>query len=275
MNSYVAPAAAEGSALIAFPELCGMTAMSLMPGFSSLCAEWRRLKTASPETQREAMFAVCETVQGFVSEIFLNTFSQLARSHRIIIAAGGVYQTENGKLYNRQFLFNEEGEVSAVQNKLFLTSFESALGVSAGEKITPGATRIGSIAMLGGSSLRHYEPFWISAAMGCRFVVASASPYIVTEHKLARFRAQEQGVCLLLPGCSGGSDFGISLSSPAGIYAPRAAVDDHSGIAAESWDSPSVTAMVNPARAAEEFDMYSADKNIRFFRRLIKNEEDE
>ena len=33
--------------------------------------------------------------------------------------------------------------------------------------------------------------------------------------------AQEQGLCLLLPGCSGGREFGISLCSPAGIYVPR------------------------------------------------------
>ena len=36
MNSYVAAAAASGSQLIAFPELCGMTAISIMPGFATL-----------------------------------------------------------------------------------------------------------------------------------------------------------------------------------------------------------------------------------------------
>ena len=269
MNDYIAPAAAEGSAIVAFPELCGMTAMSLMPRFKAICGEWRKLRGASQEDQREAMLTVCETVQGFVSEVFLNTFSQLARSHRMIIAAGGIYQIENGRLYNRQYLFNEEGEVCAMQDKLFLTPTERALGVSSGKRLTPGATRLGNVALLGGSSLRHYEPYWIAAAMNCRFAVASASPYIVTEHKLARYRAQEQGMCLLLPGCSGGKEFGISLASPAGIYVPRGSEDHPDGIAAESMEKSLVTALVNPAKSQGATDIYSADKNIEFLRTLI------
>ena len=72
-----------------------------------------------------------QTVQGFVGEVFLNTFSQLARSHRIIIAAGGLYQIENGRLTNRQYLFSDTGEVAAVQDKLYPERWERSMGVSA------------------------------------------------------------------------------------------------------------------------------------------------
>lgn len=275
MNDYVAPAAAEGSAMVAFPELCGMTAMSLMPRFGAICSEWNKMSDLPADDKKEAVITVCETVQGFVSEIFLNTFSQLARSHRMIIAAGGIYQIENNRLYNRQFLFNEEGEVCAVQDKLFLTSAERELGVSSGKRLTPGATRLGNVALLGGSTLSHYEPYWIAAAMNCRFVVASGSPYAVTEHRLARFRAQEQGICLLLPGFGGGDEFGLSLSSPAGIYTPREAQECPDGIAAESFDKPIVSAVVNPSKSAVTTDIYSADRNIGFLRALISPTENQ
>lgn len=275
MNDYVAPAAAEGSAIVAFPELCGMTAMSLMPSFGAICSEWNKMRRLSREDKREAMLTVCETVQGFVSEIFLNTFSQLARSHRMIIAAGGIYQIENDRLYNRQFLFNEEGEVCAIQDKLFLTESERELGVSSGKRLAPGATRLGNVALLGGSSLCHYEPYWIAAAMNCRFAVASASPYSAAEYSLARFRAQESGLCLLLSGYSDGSEYGLSLCSPAGIYLPRDAQEYPDGTAAESFDKPIVTATVDPVKACAATDIYSADRNIRFLRALISDSGDE
>lgn len=272
MNKYIAEPAAQGSALVAFPELNAMTVMSLMPRFSNIHADLMRLRKADDSEKREAFFTVCETVQGFVGEIFLNTFSQLARSHRMIIAAGGMYHVENGKIYNRQYLFSEEGDVIGMQDKLFLSHTEQLWGVTAGEKITPGNSRIGKIALLSGSELAHYEPFWIASRMGCRYVVSSASPFVKSRNNLARFRAQEQKLCLIIPGIKGGKEYGFSISSPAGIYMPRAACPEKGGIMAETANDMQITERIDLAAAAEYFDMYSDDKNIRFFQKLISEE---
>lgn len=269
MNDYVAAAAASGSQMVAFPELCGMVAMSVMPGFSALYADLKKLKEADVETQKDALFTLCETVQGFVGEIFHNTFSQLAQSHRIIIAAGGLFQLEDKKLYNRQFLFSETGEVAAIQDKLFLTPWERQVGVTAGTRVTPGDTHIGRVALLDGLALKHYEPFWIAAASGCTFAVTSASPFIVTDYALTRYRAQEQGLCILSPGLFGGKRCDFCFSAPAGIYAPRAATRSRDGIAAEGTDQV-LTARVDISRATAQFDLYSDDKNPRFFQRLLQ-----
>ncbi|HWP52070.1 MAG TPA: nitrilase-related carbon-nitrogen hydrolase [Clostridia bacterium] len=270
MNDYVAMAAASGSQLVAFPELCGMTAMSVMPGFTTLFADLKRLKDLDIEEQKDALFTVCETVQGFVGEIFHNTFSQLAQSHRIIIAAGGLFQLEDKRLYNRQFLFSETGEVSGMQDKLFLSPWEKRVGITAGTRVTPGDTHIGRVAMLGGLSLKHYEPFWIAATGGCAFAITGAAPFIVTDHSLTRFRAQEQSLCILSPGLCGGQAYGCSFSAPAGIYAPRAATRSRDGIASEGIDQAVFTARVDLSRASSQFDLYSDDKNPRFFQRLLQ-----
>ncbi len=270
MNGYVAAAAASGSQLVAFPELCGMAAMSVMPGFSTLYAELQKLKEAGIEEQGDALFTVCETVQGFVGEIFHNTFSQLAKSHQIIIAAGGLYQREGKQLYNRQFLFSETGEVAGMQDKLFLSAWEKQTGITAGTGITPGDTHIGRIAMLDGLALKHYEPFLIAATSGCTFAVAGASPFPATDYALARYRAQEQGLCILSPGLAASRHFGLLCSAPAGIYVPRAAIRSRDGIAAEGIDQPVLTARVDLVRAASQFDLYSDDKNPRFFQRLMQ-----
>ncbi|MFV0497231.1 MAG: nitrilase-related carbon-nitrogen hydrolase [Candidatus Fimivivens sp.] len=270
MNYYVATAAASGSQLIAFPELCGMAALSIMPGFPALNAELKKLCKADIEEQKEALFAVCEATQGFVGEIFHNTFSQLAQSHRIIIAAGGLFQLENNQLYNRQFLFSETGEVVGIQDKLFLSDWEKQVGVTAGTRITPGDTPIGRIAMLDGLALKHYEPFWVAAGSGCSFAVAGASPFCVTDYFLTRFRAQEHGLCILSPGICGGQALGPAFSSPAGIYASRAATRSRDGIAAQGSDPAVITARIDLLRASSQFDLYSDDKNPRFFQRLLR-----
>ncbi len=271
MNGYIAEPAAQGSALVAFPELCGMEAMSLMPRFSAILSDLHKLKTASDDERREAIFTVCETVQGFVGEIFLNVFSQLARSHRMIIAAGGIYQIENGKLYNRQFLFSEEGEVIGIQDKLFLSETERRLGVTAGERLIPGISRIGKIALLSGEVAQHYEPFWIASRCGCRYAVASASPFGSPDLELLRFRAQEQDLCILAPGLTGGKGLMMSFNQPAGIYVPRELCDDQSGILAEG-SGPFATAKVDFTKEADSFDLYSSDKNIRFFSKLVNRQ---
>lgn len=270
MNDYVAAAASSGSQIVAFPELCGMAAVSVMPGFSALYADIKKLRLTETEEQVEAMQLFCETVQGFVGEIFHNTFSQLAQNHRIIIAAGGFYQMEDKTLYNRQFLFSETGEVVAIQDKLFLSKWEQKMGVSAGTHITPGDTRIGKVALLDGGCLSHYEPFWIAAASGCSIAISGASPFFDADLSLARFRAQEQGLCLLCPGLTGGQAFDMAWDSATGIYAPRAATRTRDGIAAETKTESIVTARVDLSRAAAQFDLYSYDSNPRLLAQLIK-----
>ena len=222
-NEYVSAAAASGSQIVAFPELCGMTAVSLIPGFSTLLNDFKNLQNGPLESRAEIMRVFCETVQGFIGEIFHNTFSQLAQNHRIIIAAGGFYQVEDGRLYNRQFLFSETGEVAAIQDKIFLSEWEELVGVSPGLRITPGDTRIGRIALLEGGCLSHYEPFWIAASSGCSIAISGQSPFLDSNLTLARFRAQEQGLCIISPGLVDSAAYGLAVNTPAGIYAPRAA----------------------------------------------------
>lgn len=268
INRYVAEAAAAGCHLVAFPELSGMLPVSLMPRFGSMLADWKGFGGSAQE--RAAMFAVaCETVQGFVSEVFLNTFSQLAAAHRVVIAAGSIYQVEGGKIYNRQYLFSEEGEVAGMQDKLFLSPPERAVGVEPGERLTPAHTRVGQVALLCAREAAHYEPFAVAAAMGCSIVTAGASPY-GEDASAARFRAQEQLICVITPGCSGGRELGLRLNAPAAVYAPRAVTRGRDGIVALAREGRSITARVDLLRAARQFDTYAADKNPEFYRALLR-----
>ncbi len=268
-NEILSRASQAGCQIVAFPELSAMPVASLMPGFPAIQAELRALWDSDDRQKRvESFYEFCATVQGFIGEIFLNTFSQLARGHRMIVAAGGLYQVENGVLTNRQYLFTDTGEVSAAQDKLYPDRWERSMGVSAGKKLSPGQTPLGRVALLSASCLSDYEPFFAAAAAGCTVATAGATPFTPVSD-LARYRAQESGLCLLCPGIQKGSAFAVAGSSPAMIAAPRAATRSRDGRAAGPSLQPLVTARVDLERAASQFDLYSADRNPAFFQALL------
>lgn len=271
INEYIDFACAAGSHLIAFPELSGMAALSIMPKYPMIASHLAKLKNASSEQHAAALYAVCESCQGFLSEIFHNTFSVLARNHRVIIAAGGLYQIENKKLYNRQFLFSDDGSVAGMQDKLLLSAAEKRLGVSAGEQLTPADTHIGRVALLSGSMLPHYEPFWLARAMDCSIAVAGASPFLISDSDLARFRAQEERLCIVSPSLCGGESLGLGLSfsAPAAVYAPRSATRTRDGIASSEGENRCACARVDLERAKMQIDLYSDDRNARFMQHLV------
>lgn len=263
MNRYIAEAVSAGAQMVAFPELTGMLAMTLMPGFSSLLKDLQNLEQ-DWENLSEAFRLTVEAVNGFVGEIYLNTFSRLSEAHRVIIAAGSVYTTENGRIFNRQYLFGEDGKVAGTQDKLFPSPLERKLGVSEGSRLTPAETKLGLVALLGGWESAQFEPYYVASAMGCPIAITGASP-VGGDPALARYRAQEARMAVVCPGLAGGGAFGLDLSFDPAIYAPLSATRTRDGIvAADARDT--LTARVDLEKITGQFDLYSADKNYEFIK---------
>lgn len=148
------------------------------------------------------------------------------------------------------------------------------MGVSPGRRLSPGQTPVGRVALLSASCLPNYEPFFAAAAAGCTVATAGATPFTAVSD-LARYRAQESGLCLLCPGIGGDGAFAIASASPAMIAAPRAATRSRDGRAAGPLQQPVVTARVDLERAASQFDLYSADRNPAFFQALLDHDPEE
>ena len=263
MNRYVAEAVSAGAQLVAFPELTGMLAMTLMPGFSSVLGDLRNLER-DWENLSEAFRMTLEAVHGFVGEPYLNTFSQLAQAHRVVIAAGSAYTIESGRIHHRHYLFSENGELAGTQVKLFPSPAERRLGVTEGERLTPAETKLGRVALLGGWETAQFEPFYVAAAMGCPIAVAGASP-AGGDPPLARYRAQEARMAVICPGLSGGGAFGWDFQFEPAIYAPLAATRTRDGVVAAA-DVDTLTARVDLGKITGQFDIYSADKNFEFIK---------
>jgi predicted amidohydrolase len=269
MNELVAQAVAAGSRFVAFPELCGMAAVTLLPRFPSLLSDLQKIHAHSPQEFPDALAAACEAVQGFVGEVFHNTFSPLAKGHRAIIAAGGVYQVEGGRLVNRQYLFSETGEVAGLQDKLFLSPLERRMGVAAGERLTPAETRLGRVALLTASAAPHYEPFLVASAMGCSIAVAGASPFGEDCSPL-RFRAEENRLCIVSAGISGSGELGLAVDRAPAVFAPRVSTRTRDGQFEAKTPTEVLSARLDLTRAAAQFDLYSADRNPEFFHELLR-----
>lgn len=267
INEYVAEAAASGSPFIAFPELTGLSFLGVLPRAQKIVSALRE-DLSDPSARKQLGFELASQTQGCIGEIFFNTFSEIARGNRMLIAAGGFYVTEGRTFRNRQYLFSETGEVLIYQDKLILSPFESELGVMPGREITFADTRIGRMALLTASCAPHYEPFAASAALGCRMVVAGASPF-GEEISLLRCRAQEQGLCVVSPGLSGGEDFALSYDAEPVVYAPRTTLRTRDGIASFGKGERTVTARVDLSTTAS-LDHYSSDRNSAFFAKLLK-----
>lgn len=264
-DSYLRCASAAASPFVAFPELTGLVVLGVLPRAKSALSLLRE-ELSHPDTRAQAAKEAVQLTQGCVGEIFLNLFSELSRARKLLIAAGGFYVYENGRLRNRQYLFSETGEVLTHQDKMILSPFEREIGVSPCDTLTPADTRIGKIALLTASCAPHYEPFFAAGALGCRIVTAPASPF-GEETALLRCRAAEQALCVVSPGLHGGGDFSLSLSFPPEIWTPRGA--PHTRREPGS-DSKTLTARADLSSRSVSLDHFTADRNAAFFSALFE-----
>lgn len=102
---WVADAIRQGAQLLLFPEYGSMELSSLLPE-----DEKRDLRKQIVGLDR-------------LKSAFIDTFSVLARQNGVVIVAPSFPVQEDGKVYNRVFIFGPKG-LSGYQDKLFMTRFE-------------------------------------------------------------------------------------------------------------------------------------------------------
>lgn len=125
---WVAEAADRGAQLLVFPEYAALELASLFPA----------------EVQR-ALPAQLREMQGLLG-VYLDTFRDLARRHRVYIQAGTFpVRVDESGYRNRAYLFYPEG-IDDYQEKLVMTRFENERWlIDAGDKIRVFETVFGRI----------------------------------------------------------------------------------------------------------------------------------
>ncbi|MEG1972329.1 MAG: nitrilase-related carbon-nitrogen hydrolase [Oscillospiraceae bacterium] len=247
---YVKIAAEEGAQLLVFPQLIGECALTFMPGFKKIKKELAAANAGGRDSSAEAFRSVVQTTQGFVGEIFLNAFSMLAKSYKMILAGGGSYTLSGDKIYNTIYCFDENG-------------------VSKGTSLTPAETSLGEVALLFSESCRNYEPYYIARSLGCKLAIISASPF-APETGCLTFRANETGLAIAVSGLSCKNEgLGINVQESARIAVPLALTPDESGIL-KPGEGSVISARIDLTKLSHCFDVYTADMNLNFIKWLTE-----
>jgi predicted amidohydrolase len=262
MNGYMQRAAAEGAQLVAFPELSGLMALWLLPGAQRLESDILALDPDANNLQ-EAFLLAMDSFGGFLDELFVGVFSGLARAWNLPVAAGSYYTPDGGRVVNRQMLFDGEGALIGLQDKLYLSDLERKMGVSPGEQVAVFDSPVGRIALLTAQDALSFEPFWLAKALGADLVIAGADPF-GRAPDATLYRANENRLCIVGPGIVVDSPL-LRHSMPAFIKAPFAATRGQDGLVIEGGEVAVGRADLD--RIAADFDVYSADQNPQFVRR--------
>ncbi len=104
-EQWVASAAAQGAALLLFPEYGSMELVSLFPG----------------EIREDIKKQLLELQT--LREDFCTTFAALAKKYKVVIVAPSFPVLEEGNVHNRAYVFSPAG-LAGFQDKFFMTRFE-------------------------------------------------------------------------------------------------------------------------------------------------------
>ena len=268
--SYIKEARSEGAQVLVFPQLMGTAPITFMPGFKKIEEDVLGLLKDGENPDTAFFNSLVEASQGFLGEIFFNTFATLARCYKMIIAAGGFYHSNNGRIYNTMYLFNENGEVIGKEDKIFLSRRERRWGVTAGEDVSISKSTLGKIALLSSGGGGRYEPFFIANMMGASLCLVPTNPFDSESIGLIH-RANENRQCVAVSGMDS-SILGRSLEvrEKACIAVPYPFSLKKDGIL-RIGDKRVNTCMVNLKKLRASFDNYSADINSEFLKKMINS----
>lgn len=233
MLTQTKAAAASGAHIVVFPEYVGLLPLTLIPYYERLlywvggCRSVESVHHLSLHPER--MHALLEAFHNYLYEIYMYTFSTLARTQRIYIVAGSCLFYEQGKLFHRSVLFDPEGEPIGTQDKLCTVSLDHLLGVSPSDYIEVFSTPMGKLAVILGSDAYYFESFQIARAKGAEiFAIPDSKSNVL--HDLLRCRAEEYGVYILHACFTQGDTspaFRTSILSPFSVSPQRGGVIAH------------------------------------------------
>jgi predicted amidohydrolase len=211
----------------------------------------------------------------FLKDAFETTFSELARGFGIYVMAGSVMLVEDGRLYNRAYLFGPQGEIVGTQDKAHPIVLEIDMDLSCATELKVFETRLGRLAFPVCMDATYFETFKILKQMGAQIIII---PIFNTEEYHYYFslrgiwpRVQESGVYGLKSALVGNL-YALKSTGPAGIYAPLGLTSDRSGVLAEAGTVDGdalLTASLDLTRLETYHSAYFSDTNPALYRKYF------
>jgi Predicted amidohydrolase len=269
LNVYISDAVNRRCQMVCFPAFSGLLSLPLSPHFDPGAL---RPDPATDLPQRELFHACLSDCSDYAYEVYFAAMSAFAARYRIFILAGSTLYFEDDTLLHRAFLFNNKGALVGAQDKLSPTPLESGLAIEPAEELKAFDTPLGTVCILIGSDVFHFETALAAKGMGAHILLNPAAfPRQYTPVDTAdgiNLRVQEAGlygVQSVLVGQA--ADY--TLSGSACIFAPCeiAGPPGNNGVVALSNGRPApdmAVGVLNLERLSTLADSYRSDSNPQF-----------
>lgn len=257
----------QGAQLVVFPENNTLQLVGLLPGVTELAPKGAAGAGLQSPGGQFSFFDIFSFLSPFAHQIYLTTFAELARVFGIYLLGGSLHvRGAAGRLLNRAYLFDPQGQIIGQQDKTHLLPLEATWGLSCGETIHTYATPLGQLALPVCMDATYFETTRLLALQGADIVMLPvANPEQAHYWKALRGiwpRVQESYLYGVKSTLVCQDFFGFVLTGQAGIYAPLELTEKGDGVIAEAatWDQEEiVTAALDiPAlrRARNESEYY-------------------
>ncbi|MEG1151473.1 MAG: nitrilase-related carbon-nitrogen hydrolase [Oscillospiraceae bacterium] len=262
IDSYMKTAKENNCALIAFPELCSLLPLSITIGGDKVL---KKLSTFDLPNLDEYFNQYIRSLGQWSYELYINVFRTFAKAYNMVIVAGSAFVMENGKYYNRSFVFDENGEIIGTQDKLFLSEYEKRLGLSVGTQINIIETCVGNLTILNDYDCFFFETAKIAKNLGANMIFSSQisrnSKIHSKCHESLIWRCEEQN----LYGIESSYELEL-INTQCSFIAPAVLTKNQMGILSSSNDYKTITYLLNFDKLNNKFDPYTSDRNQYFYK---------
>lgn len=265
----------KGAQLVAFPEENGLLPLGMIPFVETILKVSRKNKRNSSKDGDYDLKKLFYYLTPFLKEVFETLFSELSRSFGVYIMPGSIMLYENGKLYNRAYLFGPDGEIIGVQDKLHLLQYEKPLGICVGEELKVFDTQLGRVAFPVCMDATYFETFKILKNMGAEIVIIPIANIEEYNYHLALRgiwpRVQESGLYGIKSALVGDL-YGIGFTGRAGIFAPIDIIPNGSGIIRESNsynEEEIICESIDLTLLQDYYNPYFSDRNQELYKKYF------
>lgn len=261
-------AVADGSQLVVFPEYIGLLPLLSSDSLFDYSYQFsEELLHQNREELPEYLQFFSKYLAQPLFESYTHFFSMLAIKASIYILAGTTIVKTRDGLANRAFLFDPDGNILLMQDKLHLSPEEKLCGLIPGTGIKAAETKLCRVSILIGQDQRVFEAGRAAHLMGSQLLLCpsafSSSLSSAYFQSCAFMRCQEHPMFAISSWLTG-TFMDLPFRAISGIYAPFSASKLGNGIIMQT-DRPSanacLTARIDLERLSQDPDLYISDLN--------------
>ncbi len=263
INNYFETAAKSHSAILIFPQLFGL-----------YCATfpWKGKKIVNNLMSEEFtdiyLNDYIATMGKWNADIYVSCFSNFAKKYNMYVQPGSILFYENNKIYNRSYIFDNNGFIIGHQDKLFLNTYEKNMGLSQGEDINVIKTPLGNFAILNGNDCLGYEAAKIAKELGANVIISSCTEKDnITSHlhtEAVKWRCTEQNIYGIIPCYRKEND-----NQPISFIAPVDLTKNLDGILTSECENITKSYTLNYKKLESNFNSYTSDRNYPLYQKYF------